>query len=79
MSEYFIIGNPERGEYLDPESISLPVKMAGIINGVIPELLIYLTMDYNADHERLGNRNISFKGLWKGSAPEVKGEKKWKI
>jgi hypothetical protein len=74
MAEYFIIGNPERGEYLDPESISLPVKLSGVSSGVIPELLIYLIMDYNADNERLGNRNISFKGYWKGTAPEIIGD-----
>jgi len=74
MAEYFIIGNPERGEYLDPESISLPVKLSGVSSGVIPELLIYLIMDYNADYVRLGRKKVGYKGLWKGSAPEVIGD-----
>ncbi|MHC5543243.1 hypothetical protein ACYOEI_33900 [Singulisphaera rosea] len=45
MGEYFMIVNPDKGQYLDSNALGTSVKLDGLIASPLPKILVWLLAD----------------------------------
>lgn len=74
MSEYFIIFNTTKAEYLNPFSIDEPANLESVIGGTTSKLLAYLLVTKETNETRFKGKPNQLKGSWQGDKIQILGD-----